>query len=130
LREDATMRGDLGRAEALLRSGRAFLYEALEEAWQTVTAGQTLIVAQRAIVWLASTQAANAAKQATELMFTAGGATSAYTSNGLERCLRDVHAAGQHLTLAPTNYEMVGQALLGSDMRTTPLLVRDDRSAE
>jgi alkylation response protein AidB-like acyl-CoA dehydrogenase len=129
LREDATMRGDLGRAEALLRSGRAFLYEALDEAWNVVTAGQTLSVTQRAMVWLASTHAVNAAKQATELMFSAGGATAAYTSSGLERCLRDIHAAGQHLTLASTNYEMVGQALLGSDMRATPLLVRDDRSA-
>jgi len=129
LREDATMRGDLGRAEALLRSGRAFLYEALEEAWRVVSAGQTISVTQRALVWLASTHAANAAKQATELMFSAGGATSAYISSGLERCLRDVHAAGQHLTLASSNYEMAGQAFLGSDMRTTPLLVRDDRSA-
>ena len=129
LREDATMRGDLGRAEALLRSGRAFLYEALEEAWRVVSAGQAISVTQRALVWLASTHAANAAKQATELMFSAGGATSAYVSNGLERCLRDVHAAGQHLTLASTNYEMAGQAFLGSDMRTTPLLVRDNRSA-
>ena len=129
LREDATMRGDLGRAEALLRSGRAFLYEALEEAWRVVSAGQTISVTQRALVWLASTHAANAAKQATELMFSAGGATSAYISSGLERCLRDVHAAGQHLTLASTNYEMAGQAFLGTDMRTTPLLVRDDRSA-
>jgi len=130
LREDATMRGDLGRAEALLRSGRAFLYEALDQAWQVVTAGETLSVRQRATMWLASTHAANAAKQATELTYSAGGATSAYTSSGLERCLRDVHAAGQHLTLASTNYEMVGQALLGSDMRLTPLLVRDDRSAQ
>ena len=130
LREDATMRGDLGRAEALLRSGRAFLYEALDQAWQVVTAEETLSVTQRATMWLASTHATNVAKQATELMYSAGGATSAYTSSGLERCLRDVHAAGQHLTLASTNYEMVGQALLGSDMRLTPLLVRDDRTAQ
>ena len=87
LREDATMRADLGRAEALLRSGRAFLYEALDEAWQVVTAGQTISVTQRAMVWLASTHAANAAKQATELMFSAGGATAAYTSSGRERRL-------------------------------------------
>ena len=130
LREDATMRGDLGRAEALLRSGRAFLYEALAQAWQVVTAEETLSVTQRATMWLASTHATNVAKQATELMYSAGGATSAYTSSGLERCLRDVHAAGQHLTLASTNYEMVGQSLLGSDMRLTPLLVRDDRTAQ
>jgi indole-3-acetate monooxygenase len=127
LREDATMQADLGRAEALVRSGRAFLYEALDEAWSVVTAGHTLSVAQRAVLWLASTHAVASAKQATELMFSAGGSTSAYTSSGLERCVRDIHAAGQHLTLSSTNYEMVGQALLGVDMRNTLLMVRDDR---
>lgn len=48
------MRGDLGRAEALLRSGRAYLYEALDQAWQIVTAGETVSVTQRATMWLAS----------------------------------------------------------------------------
>jgi indole-3-acetate monooxygenase len=81
------MRGDLGRAEALLRSGRAFLYEALDQAWQVVTAGQTISVTQWPMVWLASTHAANAAKQVSELMFSAGSADSAYTSSGLERGL-------------------------------------------
>ena len=129
LREDVTMQAGLGRAEALLRSGRAFLYEALDEAWQVVCSGQTLSVAQRATLWLASTHAAIAAKDATELMFSAGGASSAYTNAGLERCMRDILAAGQHLTVAPPNYQMAGQALLGSDMRATPLLFMDDRSA-
>jgi indole-3-acetate monooxygenase len=128
LREDATMQADLGRAEALLRSGRAFLYEALGEAWQAVSAGHTLSLTQRAMLWLASTHAASAAKQATELMFSAGGSASPYTSSGLERCVRDIHAAGQHVTLTPPNYAMAGQALLGSDMRATLLLLMDDRS--
>ena len=128
LREDATMQSSLGQAEAALRSGRAFLYEALGEAWQVVCAGQTLSLAQRAMLWLASTHAATAAKQAAELMFSAGGSASPYTSGGLERCVRDIHAACQHITLAPANYQMVGQAFLGSDMRATPLLSRDDRS--
>ena len=129
LREDVTMQAGLGRAEALLRSGRAFLYETLDEAWQLVSSGQTLSVAQRAMPWLASTHAAIAAKEATELMFNAGGASSPYTSAGLERCMRDILAAGQHLTVAQSNYQMAGQALLGSDMRATPLLFMDNRSA-
>ena len=129
LREDVTMQAGLGRAEALLRSGRAFLYETLDEAWQVVCSGQTLSVAQRAMLWLASTHAAIAAKEATELMFSAGGASSPYTNAGLERCMRDILAAGQHLTVSPPNYQMAGQALLGSDMRATPLLFMDDRSA-
>ncbi|HEY0726244.1 MAG TPA: hypothetical protein VGD41_20150, partial [Pyrinomonadaceae bacterium] len=130
LREDVTMQADLGRAEALLRSGRAFLYEVLDEAWQVVNTGETLSIAQRAMLWLASTHAATAAKQATELMFSAGGSASPYASGGLERCVRDVHAACQHLTLAPPNYQMAGQALLGSDMRATPLLFMDNRDVQ
>ena len=72
LREDTTMQANMGQAEALLRSGRSFLYEALNEAWQVVTSGQALSPAQRATLWLASTHAAVAAKQATEPMFSAG----------------------------------------------------------
>jgi indole-3-acetate monooxygenase len=128
LREDATMQASLGQGEAVLRSGRAFLYETIGEAWGVVNAGQPLSVSQRAMLWLASTHAATTAKQATELMFNAGGSASPYESTGLERCMRDIHAVGQHLALAPPNYQMVGQAFLDLDMRSTQLLVMDDRS--
>jgi len=128
LREDATMQASLGQAEAALRSGRAFLYETLGEAWAVVNAGQRLNVSQVAMLWLASTHATTAARQATELMFNAGGSASPYESAGLERCMRDIHAVGQHLTLAPPNYQMAGQAFLDLDMQSTPLLFMDDCS--
>jgi indole-3-acetate monooxygenase len=129
LREDVTMQANLGRAEALLRSGRALLYEALGEVWQVVNAGHTLSLTQRATLWLASTHAASTAKEATELMFSSGGSAAPYTSCGLERCVRDIHASAQHITVAPANYQMAGQAFLGLDMRATMLLFTDDRSA-
>ena len=125
LREDATMQASLGQGEALLRSGRAFLYETLGEAWAVVSAGQRLNVSKIARLWLASTHAATTAKQT---MFTAGGSASPDESTGLERCMRDIHAVGQHLTLASANYQMAGQAFLDLDMRSTPLLFMDDRS--
>ncbi|MFN8557990.1 MAG: hypothetical protein U0531_11825 [Dehalococcoidia bacterium] len=37
-----------------------------------------------------------------------------------------MHTAAQHITLQPTNYELVGQALLGLDMRAGQLAA-DDR---
>src|SRR5437764_13214474 len=58
LRADVMMQANLGHAEALLRSGRAFLYEALGEAWRVISAGQMLSIAQRAMLWLASSHAA------------------------------------------------------------------------
>jgi alkylation response protein AidB-like acyl-CoA dehydrogenase len=81
--EDATLQADLGRAEALVRSGRAFLYEALEEAWAVVSAGQRIDIAQRAMLWLAGAHAARNAAEAAELMFRAGGSASPYASCGI-----------------------------------------------
>jgi indole-3-acetate monooxygenase len=128
LRQDAAVQANLGHAEALLRSGRAFLYEALEEAWQLVVAGQALSPGERGTLWLASTHAANAAKQATELMFSARSSASPYASYGLERCVRDIHASAQHICVALGNYQVAGQALLGLDMRASVLQFADDRS--
>ena len=54
LSEDATMQANLGIAEAALRSARAFLYEALDDAWAAVSAGQALGIEQRAMLWLAT----------------------------------------------------------------------------
>ena len=105
LRQDATVQANLGHAEALLRSGRAFLYEALEEAWQLVVAGRPLSPGERGTLWLASTHAANAAKQATELMFSAGSSASPYASCGLARCVRDIDASAQHISVALGNHQ-------------------------
>ena len=128
LRDDATVQASLGQAEALLRSGRAFLYKTLEELWQAVSVGRTLTVAERAELWLASTHAANTAKQATEIVFSAGSSASVYASFGLERCVRDIHASAQHICVASGNYQLAGQAFLGFDMAASLLLFVDDRS--
>jgi indole-3-acetate monooxygenase len=131
LSQQATLQADLGRAEGLLRSGRALLYETLDELWHLVAAGQTPSVAQRAMQVLASTQATQSAIQTVKLMFSAAGSTSVYTTTSqLERCLRDARTAGQHIAVARANYEMIGQAMLGFDMRMTPLLMMDDRNAD
>jgi indole-3-acetate monooxygenase len=127
LSEDATMQTNLGIAEAVLGSARLYLYQALDEVWQSAVAGRMLGVEARTLLWLAATHAAAAAKQAAELMFVAGGSASPYASGGIERCVRDIHAACQHVGLAPPNYQMVGQALLGLDMRASLLLFMDDR---
>jgi hypothetical protein len=57
-----------------------------------------------------------------------GGAASVYASTGLERGMRDIRTAAQHVVVVPSNFEMVGQAFLDFDMRSTPLLATDDRS--
>ena len=109
----------LGEAEGLLRAGRAFLLETLGEAWEVTRRGEPLSWEQRGLLRLSATQAATQAVQAVDIVYRAGGASSVYASTQLERCLRDIRAASQHLQLSATNYETAGQMFFGADMSTT-----------
>ena len=103
----------VGRAEARLRSGRAFLYEMLRELPRSPGWSEALGEDLRARLRLASAHAAQSAAEAVDLMFKAAGTTAIYASSRLERCFRDVHVATQHVGVAPSNIEMVGQYFLG-----------------
>ena len=116
LREKAAAQLAVGQAEGLVRSGRAFLTETLRDAWAAVTSGTALSWEQRGLLWLASTQVAAQTVQAVELLFAAAGASAIYASFGLERCLRDVRTAAQHICVTPTNFEIAGQLALGLDI--------------
>jgi indole-3-acetate monooxygenase len=126
LREKAAGQLAVGQAEGLVRAGRAFLRETLRDAWATVTGGTAVSWEQRGLLWLASTQAATQAVQAVELLFTAAGASAVYASTGLERCLRDVRTAAQHIGVTPTNFEIAGQLALGLDVHQSVWAI-DDR---
>jgi indole-3-acetate monooxygenase len=103
----------VGRAEALRRAARAFLYDTVRELPYSPTWFEALSEDLRARIRLASAHAAQSAAEAVDLMFNAAGTTATYTSSRLERCFRDVHVATQHVAVAPSNIEMVGQYLLG-----------------
>ena len=114
--EHHTVHDRVGRAEALLRSGRAFLYEAAREVMTAIDDGADL-EAVAAITRLAGAQATQSAAQAVDLMFDAGGGSTIYTRSRLERCFRDVHIVSHHVMASPTHFEMVGQYILGRGLQ-------------
>jgi len=107
----------VGRAEALLRAGRAFLYETVRALPYSPTWSEALSKDLRAGIRLASAHAAQSAAEAVDLMFNTAGTTAIYASSRLERCFRDVHVATQHVAVAPSNIEMVGQYFLGLGLK-------------
>lgn len=108
-----TVHERVGRAEALLGSGRAFLHETARELPLSPNWSKEVSDEVSARVRLACAHAAQSAAEAVDLMFNAAGTTSIYASSRLERCFRDVHVATQHIAVAPSNIEMAGQYLLG-----------------
>jgi alkylation response protein AidB-like acyl-CoA dehydrogenase len=103
----------LGRAEALLRSARAYLYETVRMLPYNPTWSEPMEDDLRAAIRLAGAHAAQSAAEAVDLMFNCAGTTGIYENSRLQRCFRDVHVANQHINVAPSNIEMVGQYLLG-----------------
>lgn len=118
LRDKPMAQADLGRAEALLRSGRAFLFEAIGEIWDEAATGRTPSLRQRAIARLAAAKAAETSAQAVDLLFNAAGGTAVFESCPLERCFRDVHATTQHIGTQQVNFELGGRVLLGLEPGT------------
>jgi indole-3-acetate monooxygenase len=114
LRDKPLAQADLARAEALLRSGRAFLWDELGKMWTKAQTGRAISVQERAEVRLAAVHATQNAIQATDLMYQLGGGASLFQGGRLERCFRDIHAGGQHLAVAPlSNLEPLGRVLFG-----------------
>jgi alkylation response protein AidB-like acyl-CoA dehydrogenase len=107
---------DLARAEAALRSGRAFLVETVREICGTIEAGDRPSTEQRALLRLASTAAVNGAVQAVDTAYNLGGGSSIRSAGTLQRRFRDIHVVTQHVMVNQASLEAAGRALLGLEL--------------
>jgi alkylation response protein AidB-like acyl-CoA dehydrogenase len=114
--QSGVAQAELAKAEAALRSARAFLLDEVAQAWATAVAGGHVDVAARGRMRLAGAHAAQAAVQATDAAYTLGGGTSIFEDSPLQRCMRDAHVVTQHIMVAPRLYETLGKLHFGIDI--------------
>jgi alkylation response protein AidB-like acyl-CoA dehydrogenase len=117
LKDKPAVQAEFGRAEAILRSARAFLFEAIEALCHAGEQG-TPSLKDRALVRMAAAHATASSAQVVDMMFNAGGGSSLYESCRLARCWRDAHAMTQHLGLSAANFETGGRVMLGMNPGT------------
>jgi alkylation response protein AidB-like acyl-CoA dehydrogenase len=113
LRDRSLAQIQLGKAEAVLRSGRLLLLDAVGEAWQRCLDGRPHSLKQRADLLLAGAHAMNSAVQAVELACSIAGTTAFRATSPLERCFRDVHTMRHHVFASEARYGTFGQVYLG-----------------
>jgi alkylation response protein AidB-like acyl-CoA dehydrogenase len=104
----------LGEAEALLRSARAYLYDVARQLDGPLGPDADATAAD---CRLASTNATHSAMKAVDIVYELAGSNSLYTSSRLERCFRDVHMPSHHAIASQSHYEMVGQYMLGHGLQ-------------
>jgi alkylation response protein AidB-like acyl-CoA dehydrogenase len=103
----------LAEAVALVRSARAWLHAAVQQACEAVLARGQVSFEERADILLAAANATRSAASAVDIVYTAAGGTANYRRSPLQRALRDIHAVTQHIFTAPHQFESAGRMLLG-----------------
>ena len=113
LAERASTQEHVARSEARWQAARAFLLHAVDAAWiAAVETGQISITHKRDIR-LATTFATEEAAVVVNRMHTTAGGSSVFDASPIQRCLRDVHVATQHMMVGESTYELTGRLLLG-----------------
>lgn len=113
LAERPVIQADLARAEANVRSARAFVREIVDECWDSASLDGRITDEQKRLLRLASTNAGHRSAEAVDLCYHAGGGTSVYLTSRLQRVFRDVHVATQHGMIAPRLLEPLGRMAFG-----------------
>jgi alkylation response protein AidB-like acyl-CoA dehydrogenase len=99
---------DIAKAEAKVRSARAFFYEATDEVWDTIMAGQKPTAHQISMIRLATTNVARECAEATRIAYNLSGMQGAYLDHPLSRCFRDAHLVTQHAFMGEITYQNAG----------------------
>jgi indole-3-acetate monooxygenase len=119
LADKPTAQAILGKAQALYASARAYAETALQTLWERVEAGHAPTLADRGALWLAAAHGGHSAYAAIDMLYTAAGASSVYSTSPLDRCLRDARTALQHVCTQEIHFETAGRLALGRDVLAT-----------
>jgi alkylation response protein AidB-like acyl-CoA dehydrogenase len=109
----AAFQRDLGECDLRLRAARGLVMEIFERAWKKVCIGETPSVRLQAEMRSAATFSTEAALDVVTRSFRYAGGTAVYLTHILQRCLRDLNTAAQHLMVSNSAYENYGKCLLG-----------------
>ena len=121
LAERAAAQAGRAEAEALVRSGKAMMFDTVREVLTHMEAGGKATLEHRALIRLAATTAAMNATRAVDICYNLGGASSIYSSNPLQRHFRDIHTVSQHVMVGQPTLEVAGRIFLGLPTDTTML---------
>lgn len=104
---------DVAKSEAALRSARAFFYEAIEQAWAYVLAGDSVPESAVNLLRLSSTHASRVAAEVARNAQMLSGMTGIYNDSPLARCVNDAQVVTQHAFMGDVTYQNAGAMFFG-----------------
>jgi alkylation response protein AidB-like acyl-CoA dehydrogenase len=99
----------LGKAEVELASARALAFQLVSSLYAETQAGRLPLPTRQAEARAAATYITEVSQRVTTIAFQSAGGGALFDANPLQRCFRDVFAAGQHFVVSQTSYRALGQ---------------------
>ncbi|MBH0111886.1 acyl-CoA dehydrogenase family protein [Novosphingobium sp. YJ-S2-02] len=115
LADRAYVQSEIAKAEASLRSARAFFYEATEAAWATLCEGHEASREQAMLLRLASSQIARTGCDVAQMALRLSGTIGIYADHPLAAYLHDATVVAQHAFLSEGTWQSAGKVMLGLD---------------
>ena len=106
-------RTEVAKAEAALRSCRAFFYETTEEVWASIMAGNPVTPDQVSLLRLASAHISHEGAKVVQSAYMLAGTGAIYDDHPLQWQLRDAMVVVQHAFNGPGIYDGAGAVMLG-----------------
>lgn len=106
---------EIAKAEAKLRSSRAFFYDATQDAWDTIKQGGTPSRDQVSLVRLATSHLTHECADAIREVYKVTGMTGAYNDHPLSRIVRDSMLCTQHAFMGMITFKNAGAMFFGHD---------------
>jgi alkylation response protein AidB-like acyl-CoA dehydrogenase len=113
LSEQSPAQVALAHAEAKLRSGRAYFYEAVNELWTKTIQGDAVTRLDQANVRMAVLTAVENSLAAVDTAYRLAGSSAVFQNCPVERLWRDAHTAAQHVQTQDARWEDAGRVLMG-----------------
>jgi alkylation response protein AidB-like acyl-CoA dehydrogenase len=115
MRDSALFQLELGRLEANVTGARAAFEAQANALWSEALAGRVVLrnTDMLAACFSTSTWVTDICVHVVDECYRLGGGTALYESSPLQRRLRDMHAATQHVAVQPASYQRCGAMRLG-----------------
>jgi alkylation response protein AidB-like acyl-CoA dehydrogenase len=106
---------EIARAEAQLRAARAFFYESIDQAWESLLRGDEVSREQTSMLRLSSTHAARTAAEITRAVQMQAGMTGVANGCAIAQQVCDSHVLTQHAFMGDITFQNAGAMMLGLD---------------
>ena len=117
----ATVQDAVARADASLQAARCYLLASVEAAWQAAQRSEPVPLEARRHLRQAATHAVQTSAEVVTRVYTLGGGGAVFAASPLQRALRNVQVATQHMMVNDATWELTGRLLLGVPTQTQML---------